>query len=314
MRQEMKHPSSTSMDLSILMLKDVLDGTTYEKVAKGHGVTRTAVERRIKDVARYLIQTVGIQGMTEDGVAFVARLRANRQFILDALEALDPIALLRPRTGRVVRVYSTEEIVAAAGRIRAYSSDPLRDVALFLLLFATGLRPLEVARLQVRDYLQVDGSVRQLSELRPEASINGVARPLYFLSTRLNEVLLPYLHERRVGGMHALDAAYLGLKPEQPLFLAAGGLGFSITAYKHGNQQRYLCRPILETYRKIFRYAGLPGATPLAVRTTVAVRLHDRGAEDKQIGLLLGISHRSSVKRMIPRVKPSVVQLVEELI
>lgn len=310
MRHAVKRQDMTSMDTSILMLKSVLDGATYEKVARDHGVTRTAVERRIKFVARHLNQTVGIQGMTEDGIGFVARLRASRHLILEALDSVDPIELSRPRRGKSVRVYSREEIIAAAGRIRAYSSQPARDVALFLLLFGTGLRPLEVARLRVRDYLQQDGNVRRLSVLPAEAAISGAARPLYFMSTRLDEALLLYLRERMAGA----TPAYLGLDPNQPLFLAADGLGFAIAAYRHGNQKRYLCRPILETYRRIFRYAGLPGATPLAVRVTVAARLYDRGAEDKQVGLLLGISQRSSVRQMFPRAKPSVAQLVEELI
>lgn len=50
MRHAVKRQDMTSMDTSILMLKSVLDGATYEKVARDHGVTRTAVERRIKSL------------------------------------------------------------------------------------------------------------------------------------------------------------------------------------------------------------------------------------------------------------------------
>lgn len=289
-----------------------MTGATYEQVAGEHGLTRTAVERRIKEIARRVIRRIGIRGLSEDSIGFVRRLRASRDELLHALERIEPDALDMPRRGRAIRVYSTEEILAAADRVRAYSNQPLRDVALFLLLFATGARPLEIARLCVRDYLQADGEVRRLSELRAEVAINGVARPLHFSSTRLNTVLRAYLLQRATADAGEKD--YGGLDPQAPLFLAADGRGFTITTYRQGGQRRHLCRAILETYRKIFRHARLPGGTALAVRTTVAARLYARGAEDHHVGLLLGIAQRSSVRQMFPRARPGLPELVEELI
>lgn len=301
------------MELSIQMLRDVLDGDTYGSVGQRYGISRTAVERRIKDLARQLIRLIGIDGVTEDGIAFVRRLRANRLAILGVLEGLQTEQVVSPRKDKEVRVYTAEEIRTAAKRVRTYSSMPERDAAMFLLLFATGLRPLEVARLVVGDYLQADGRVRRISELRAEAAIGGVARPLYFASSRLDEALLPYL-QQRTGRDLRESAEFLGLDPVQPLFLAARDRGFEITTYYRGTQPRYLCRPILEAYRKIFRYAGLPGASPVAVRTTVAARLYARGAEDRQVRVVLGISRRSSVQHLLPRARPSLAQLLEELI
>lgn len=308
------HREAMSMALSIQMLKEVLDGETYRGVGARHGVTRTAVERRIKELARQLYRVIGIQGVTEEGIAFVHRLRANRNSILSALDGLAPESILPQRKDKEIRIFTTEEIVAAAKRVHAYSSLPRRDVAMFMLLFATGLRPLEVARLVVGDYLQPDGSVRRVSELRAQASIGGHARPLYFSSTRLDEVLMPYLKDRVEPGPVQEGTDFLGLDPQQPLFLAAGDQGFGITTYYRGAQPRYLCRPILEAYRKIFRYAGLPGASPVAIRATVAARLYARGAEDRQVRVVLGISQRSSVQHLVPRARPSLAQLLEELI
>jgi integrase len=303
-----------SMELSIQMLKDVLDGVTYGEVGARHGIARTAVERRIKDLARQLNRIIGIEGINDEGIAFVRRLRANRLSILGALDGLAPELVVPQRKDKEIRVYTTEEIMAAARRVHTYSSLPQRDVAMFLLLFATGLRPLEVARLVVGDYLQADGCVRRISELRAEAAISGLARPLYFASSRLDEVLLPYLKERAGGDSAPETTDFLGLNPAQSLFLAADDQGFEITVYYRGTQPRYLCRPILEVYRKIFRYAGLPGASPVAVRTTVAARLYARGAEDRQVRVVLGISRRSSVQHLVPHARPSLVHLLEELI
>lgn len=307
--------ATTSVETSVAMLREVLDGATYVRVGQNHGVSRTAVERRIKTLARWLSHTIGIPGLNDGGVSFVTRLRVHRAAVLQALETFDVHSLSQRRRDRPIRAYTTEEVVEAAGRIRAYSSQPARDVAMFLLLFATGAWPLEVARLQVRDFLREDGEVRGASELRAEAAVNGFARPLYFKSTRLNAALSRYLGERLNGVEPPEGTAYRGLDPDQALFLAADGQGFAIATYPHGDQCRYLCRPILETYRKIFRYAALPGtASARAVRTTVAARLYARGAQDKQIGLLLGIAQRSSVRQLFPRPQPTMAELAEELL
>ena len=259
------------------MLKAVIDGQTYALVAADFGVTRTAVERRIKALAARLCRQVGIEGLSEGATGFVSRLRRKRNEILIALDKFDPA----PRKGqRVCRILSNQEIAQAALRIRGRSANPTRDTALFLMLFATGAWPLEIARLEVRDYLNADGSVKQESELRVEAAIAGRARPLHFASHRLDESMAEYLRERvdlRLG-LGPLPG-YRGLDPLSHLFVTTTGEGFKIAPYGGPGQYRYLCRPILETYRKLFRYAELQGVTLLSVRATVAARMLERSED-----------------------------------
>jgi len=297
---------------SVEMLKAVIDGATYETVAAQFGVTRTAVERRIKTLAIHLSKAGSIKGLNEEGASFVRRLRQHRDAILSALEGFEPPAPFGPRETRVV---SAEEIAQAALRIKGRSQRPWHDLSLFYVLFATGARPLEIARLEVRDYLDTSGDVRRESALRAEAAITGKARPLYFHCTRLDQALTPYLQERldQQLGLGEADA-YRGLDPHSRLFLSPQGEGFRITPYGNPGQQRFLCRPILETYRKLFRHAELRDVTPLSVRHTVAARLYARGADEEQVGILLGISDRSSVRELFPRPRPKLAQLVEELI
>ena len=71
---------------SIQMLRSVVDGATYEAVALQFGISRTAVERRIKSIAIQLTQEVGVDGLKEEGAAFVRRLRMRRDAILVALD------------------------------------------------------------------------------------------------------------------------------------------------------------------------------------------------------------------------------------
>lgn len=304
--------SGTGARCSIEMLRAVLDGDTYEQVAHRAGITRTAVERRIKAMAMQLSQRVGIEGLNRDAASFVHRLRQHREAILAALDSFEPTAPYGPRA---VRVVSDEEIAQAAVRIKGRSSRPWHDQALFFLLFATGARPLEIARLEVRDYLNPDGSVRVASEMRAEAAITGRARPLYFTSTRLVSVLDHYLRERLAEGLGLGEpSVYRGLDPRSLLFLSPAGEGFRITPYGAAGQRRHLCRPILETYRKLFRYAELRGVTPLSVRVTLADRLYRRGADEEHVGLLLGISARSAVRELFPRPRPTIPELMRELV
>lgn len=284
---------------SIEMLKGVIDGRTYDSVAADFGITRTAVERRVKGIATRLSAEVGVPGLNEGGAAFVRRLRLKRDAILAALQRFDPQT---SRDTGPARVVSAEEIDRAVHRIRGRSAQPARDVALFYVLSATGARPLEIARIEVGDYLHADGNVRRESELRAEAAITGRSRPLFFASSKLDDALTAYLSVR-IESRQGLGptSAFRGLDPKSRLFLTATGNGFQITPYGEVGPHRFVCRPILETYRKLFRYADVEGATALSVRHTVVAHLYERGADEEQVGLVLGISDRSAVRGSFPR-------------
>lgn len=298
--------------VSVRMLHALLDGSTYEEVAAQYELSRTAVERRIKTLARNAATIAGIEGLNEDGAGFVRRLRLHRSAVLAALAnvAGPPKQETRDR-----RVLGEDEVAKGGARIRVRSKQPLEDTALFYLLLATGLRPLEVARLEIGDYLNADGTVRRNSGLRAEFAINGRSRPLFFRSARLDEAMDAYLGQRiRYGLSMTGTAAYRGLVPDSRLFLSASGEGFEIKAYGVGDQRRFLCRGIQETYRKIFRYAELEKVTALTIRHTVADRLYRRGADEMQVGLLLGITERSAVREQFPRPRPSLDELTDDLI
>ena len=111
-----------------------------------------------------------------------------------------------------------------------------------------------------------------------------------------------------------VPGAYRGLDPDSRLFLSSTGEGFKITPYGEDGQRRFLCRSILDTYAKLFRYSELDGVSALSARRTVIARLYERGADEDQIVLLLGISERSAARELLPRQKPSIEVLVDELI
>lgn len=309
---------SDSAALSVALLRAVLDGRTYDAAASEFGLSRTAVERRIKSLAWRLFREVGVGGMNEGSVGFVQRLRTHRDDVVAALEQFERARLEgrvlhpAPHLSDIEHVFSDNEIADAARRIRARSPRPWRDLALFYLLLATGARPTEVAGLRVGDYLAPDGAVRHVSEMPAEASFNGRARPLYFASSRLIESLDRYLEERIRRGQGTLDSSrYRGLDSASRLFLTYSGEAFRVT---HAEGSKPSCRPIHDSYRKLFRMAELDGSTPSSMRRTVVARLYRRGADEEQVGLVLGISDRGAVRELFPRVKREIVELVEELV
>jgi integrase len=304
-------PRQEEIKQSVEMLRAVIEGGTYEVVGHRHGVSRTAVERRIKLIAAQLARRTGMDGLNVEGVAFVRRLREHREALLQALDSFDTTP---PTLTRDSRVLTAEEVDLGALRIKGRTSRSWHDLALYYILFATGLRPLEVARLSVRDYLQADGSVCRESELPAEAAINGRARPLFFSHRRLDEALEGYLGQRFESG-HGLGkrGLYRGLDPDSRLFLSHDGSPYPISTAGQPGQNRHLCRPLLEIYRKLFRYAGIEGLSTQSARLTLMSRLYGRGADEDQVGEILGIQDRSAVREQLPRPRPTLTELLDEI-
>ena len=104
-----------------------------------------------------------------------------------------------------------------------------------------------------------------------------------------------------------------GLDPHGPLFLGAEGEVYPITPNGGEGQNRYVCRPLLEIYRKIFRQADIPGLCTQSARLTLMSRMYERGADEDQVGLVLGIADRSAVREQLPRPRPELAKVLEEL-
>jgi integrase len=181
-----------------------------------------------------------------------------------------------------------------------------RDLALLLVLFSTGARPLEIARLEVRDYLAKDGSVREESMLPAQAAINGKERPLFFVSPKVIAAVDAYLEERARRGHRTLTSTnYRGLDPTSRLFLTGDGQTMPIRVRTIGNRRQFRCGVILDIYRRIFAKAGLRRVSTLCARRTVAEKLTKQGCDVHQVGSVLGVTDPGSVRNLIQRERPS---------
>ncbi len=282
------------------MLKRVLDGERYDAVARASRVTRSAVEQRVKALARELQRVVGVEGVEEDDMPTATMLRSHKEGYLEALAHYRPDRL--PATDDQARALSPDAVARAVALTRQRSQCYRRDVALLHVLFSTGARPLEIARLEVRDYLAEDGSVREESLLPAKAAVNGKARPLFFVNAELVAAIDAYLDERRQRGYTTTThATYRGLDPRSRLFLTDKGGPIPIRARPTARGTQYRCGVILDIYRRIFARAGMKGTSALCARRTLAQRLSDRGCDVDQVGTLLGLADRASVRHLLRR-------------
>lgn len=302
---------SESTRLSVAILKAVLAGETYDAAAATYGLTRTAIEHRVKRLARLLQRQVGIKGLNVEATGYVHKLRAFRVEVEAAIarfEAGEAAPATPPQ------VLSDKDVRTMIHRAGLRSPTALRDMALIHIVLATGARPLEVARLEIADYLDPDGTVRSCSEMRATVSVNRKARPLFFRSSPAVKAIDAYLGQRLAesGSPAEPDAPYRGFAPDDRLFLNDAGMPYVVHCHEVDGRPRFLCRQMLDTYRKIFKRINMHGISALTLRRTVACRLDARGADEEQIGLILGIAEKQAVRELLPR-RPDMEELMTDL-
>lgn len=157
---------------------------------------------------------------------------------------------------------------------------PMRDVALLLVFYGTGLMPNEAAKLVVSDYLKADGAVRVDSTARAEIAFNGKPRPLVWANEKICRAIDDYLAYRLAArhGVTTAPAAYRGLDPHGPLFLTGDGGPFAFTKrVTVAGAISYSCESLTEIVRRLHQQAGIEGGNASAARRTFAVRLHRDG-------------------------------------
>ena len=298
------------------MLASVLqEDSTYREAGAPYGLGRSTVERTIKGLLYQVARERGIPEVDEDALLSLPRLRQFREPVMKAVRDYTPGDTAPKRTN-----LGPDEIASGATRVRQRSDNPNRDVALIFVLFCTGAKPIEIARLEVRDYLNLDGSVRGRSEMRPEAAVNGRSRPLFFTSSRACAAVDAYLGERVrrklgvvIGSGASGAAAYRGLDPCSALFLTETGKRFEVTA-RGPDDARITCRLMIATLRPIFKRAGWTGVTSQSARCAVARRLADKGADGAQVGELLGLSSTRAVRRLLKQEPRTLETLARELL
>jgi integrase len=176
--------------VSIEMFRAVLAGETCDMIAHRHGIVRSAVERRIQRVERAMKGCGLLRGVMAGAPAPLKFLRANRVLYEAALESLEQQEEVRTSAHGVTAL--EDDQIERAAQFARETPCAMRNVALVYTLFGTGLTPIELARLEVRDYLKKRGTVRGRSTVRAEVAFNGRERPLLWVQERVVEAVDHY--------------------------------------------------------------------------------------------------------------------------
>lgn len=276
-----------SLEETSLMLRALVAGASCDQIATNFGVTKSAVSQKIRMLANDLQQIVGVVGVDEDESPTAATIRYHGDAYLEALEHFVPDAASIWR-GQVIElaICRLEQHIA---KIARHSRCVERDTALLLILFATAAKPLEIAQLEVRDYLDESGEVRLHSSIRSDIAVNGKARPLHFSDPALTCAIDVYLSRRRADGAGTHDdASYRGLQPRSRLFLSRSGNAMAVKSSGLGSRH-LVCKEIHEIYRRIFAHGGHSGINTALARRLAARRLQQGGADIDEIGAALGV-------------------------
>jgi integrase len=258
-----------------------------------------------------LCSEVGIEGLNEKSVGYIDRLRRNSSAILAALDGYTPN---KPQPQYAWHVLSDDEIALALQRARLGSGFPLRDVAMLAILLVTGARPLEIARLEIHDYLNADGSVREVSTMREEVANKRKARPLFFTTKKVNDAIDAYLRSRDPFDSDQGNNEFRGLKACDRLFLNDEGKPFEVLSDAEIGGKRSKCHGIHGAYAKIFRRVGMEGISTLKLRRTLANRMLVRGATEDQIGEILGIDDTRTLRELLPDVSRPLDAILRDLV
>jgi len=294
----------------VSMLSALLEhGQTYREVGRAWGIGHSTVERQVKALLWQVARAAPIAGVPDVGIASLSQLRQRAGVVMDAVRSakLDD-------DGAPLTDLDEAELLAGVRRIRRLSENANRDVALLLTLLCTGAKPLEIARLQVQDYLCADGTVRRESRLQGWAAIRNRERPIFFESERACDAIDAYLEERlRRRIAVSLNADFRGLDPHSALFLTESGKAFRVRA-RGPDDRRPTCPVLLATFAGIFRRAGWRGINTQHIRRLFAQRVAGKGADKQQLGALLGLTSDRSVKRLLERRWRPLPDLVKDLV
>ncbi|MQA40642.1 tyrosine-type recombinase/integrase [Rugamonas aquatica] len=276
------------------LLIEVVNGANFSQVASSTGLGRSAVVQQVKSLARSLQTVVGVINVDEGAEPTLTLLQREGAHYLEALGHFRPeLALTAQPQFPVATSAQIRALVAYADRA---SSEPIRDRALLLLLFATGARPDEIASLRIRDYMLPRGTIRQQSVLRAEAASNGRERPLYFVHARTNAAIDAYLDQRLKleGSPRNADATpmYRGLNPDSALFVNQEGRPLQ-------QGRCYGADSIQGIYRHMFRGAGLNHFSPMGARRTLARHLYRHGLDEQTISNYFGFSSLWTVRNLL---------------
>lgn len=144
----------------------------------------------------------------------------------------------------------------------------LRNEAMIYLSFGLGLRAKEMAALKVRDVIMPTGDLRDELILGRNATKGGKVRLVYLTQTAVRKSLNRYLADRQ--------------EQEGILFNPDSAL---LKSQKGGN---FTPNTLQQLFARLYRAAGINGASSHSGRRTFATGLIEKGVDIKAVSTLMG--------------------------
>lgn len=170
-----------------------------------------------------------------------------------------------------------------------------RNVAIFWMLFGTGMRINEVAQLKVSDIYYPNGDLKTCFVIPGTYTKTGKPRPAYIKVKQQRESLELWRCQRITeDAMLSVDGLFGGLRGDSPLFLSRKGqwrkFAFNTKRYKtnDGVKETMVCASLENTVREIIKSAGVQGGSSHSGRRSLATLMdkknHDLGLIQKILG------------------------------
>lgn len=160
-------------------------------------------------------------------------------------------------------------------RLLKIVADSKRDTLLILMSYGMGLRAIELAALNIKDVIREDGVINEVIKLQitKGGKPRAVYLPDYEDDPRIHEAIKSYVKER----IELAEKKRRVFSYSDPLFLSR----------KLG---RFSNRTMQKSFERIYKEAGLEGASSHSGRRTFATNLIEKGVDIKAVQTLMGHS------------------------
>lgn len=173
-----------------------------------------------------------------------------------------------------------------------------RNVAIIWMLFGSGLRVNEVAKLTVSDLVRSTGEIKTTFTIPSSYTKTGKSRTAYILAKAHREAIAAWIGQRTTECVFVAESAdYGGLRPDSPMFAVTKKgkswrtMAFRDKKYKdaEGNVcTTKVCGSMQNLISEIFKSSGLHHGSTHSGRRTLATWLDRKGVELETIQKILG--------------------------
>ena len=180
--------------------------------------------------------------------------------------------------------------------IKQINKYPDRDTCLMTFFLASALTTLEINRIQLKDVLHKNGSIKKEFQVKGEMARTG------YITKQMKPSLQKYI-EWRVKHKLCLGNnpdQYLTLDPDEALFLSNQGHAFSVVRKKtpKGNDT-YSCDALNRHIKNLLKEAGIESPSILSGRRTYAINLQRKGFDVAHIHSMLGNKTAETTKKLL---------------